>query len=576
MEGSWVKAYIQELPEQPGVYEFKHDDTILYIGKAVNIRDRVRSYVFPRSSHIRKMVGVADKIDFTVTDTETQALLLEANLIKKYKPKFNIRLTDDKSYPYIELTDHKFPKIEITRDPSDTGDIFGPFTNKKKLEKVVKALRDIYGVRRCSDHKFNNRIRPCIDYEIGICSAPCTREITQKKYIKNMEYIKDFLEGSTEVLSKKLYSEREEASENRNYERASNIHNRLKAVKTFHNSKSDTITKEGSQRSIEVLAAVIEDRSAVIARLRSEKGKLLDKKTYSLNLPIGERSQKEILGAFISQFYADNVLPDLFVIPEKPPNKVVKWINKEGSGISIPNSGRRSKLIDLAYKNAKHNTDIKKGSKYLARVLGIEDIKRIEGFDISHTAGTNVVGSNVVFVDEKPEKQDYRRKKLDDVNDDYLGIYKIIKWRARRSLENRDGRPDPDLLLIDGGKSQLNAANKAIEDMGWNIPLLSLAKKEETVYTYKKKYTWSSSTSHLRLLQKIRDEAHRFAVNYHKKLRRNIETDLDKVSGIGTQLRNRLFRKFGSIDNIKNTEISNLKEVKGIGERKAKKLKENL
>ncbi|MFC6765257.1 GIY-YIG nuclease family protein, partial [Natrinema soli] len=241
MNADAVRERAGSLPQEPGVYQFREDGTTLYVGKAVDLRSRVRSYADPRSARIRRMVDRADGIEIAVTDTETQALLLEANLIKRHQPRYNVRLKDDKSYPMVQLTAHDAPRIEITRDPDESATVFGPYTSKTQVETVVKALRETYGVRGCSDHKYAGRDRPCLDYEMGLCTAPCTREIDLESYAQDVTALERFLEGETGILTDPLRREMEAAAEERNFERAANLRDRLETVEAFHGEGGEAV-----------------------------------------------------------------------------------------------------------------------------------------------------------------------------------------------------------------------------------------------------------------------------------------------------------------------------------------------
>src|SRR6056297_1916956 len=254
MDADGVRRRATELPDEPGIYQFEDGDgRVLYVGKAVSLRERVRSYADPRSRRIAKMVDRAAVVDFAVTDTETQALLLEANLIKRHRPPYNVRLKDDKSYPLVQLTDHAVPRIEVTRDPEDGATVYGPFTDKGRVETVVKALRETYGLRGCSDHKYANRDRPCLDYEMGLCTAPCTGEIDADAYRDDVESVVRFFEGETGVLADPLRREMETAAESEQFERAANLRDRLDAVESFHGAGEEAVSAQSDERAVDVL-----------------------------------------------------------------------------------------------------------------------------------------------------------------------------------------------------------------------------------------------------------------------------------------------------------------------------------
>ena len=640
MDGDAVRERAAELPREPGVYQFQvsessHDgETVLYVGKAVELRERVRSYADPRGKRIRRMVERADAIDFSVTATETQALLLEANLIKRFQPRYNVRLKDDKSYPLVQLTGHEFPRIEITRDPdpeasaargSNGPRVFGPFTKKTRVETVVKALRETYGVRGCSDYKYANRERPCLDYDIGLCTAPCTGEIDRESYVADVESVVRFFEGETGVLADPLRREMERAAQQREFERAANLRDKLDAVENFHGGAGEAVASQRDERSVDVLGVALEGASATVARLHSEAGQLVEREQHTVSVPgadetdatadetgtavpdetrataeasadggvdatAGEGSDAAVahadedagpgavLAAFVPQYYAERNLPDALLLSERPDDRdVLDWLEDEGVAVRVPGAGREATLVDLALKNARRGSNEPDALAALRDALNLDRVpRRIEGFDVSHAQGTAAVGSDVTFVDGSAEKSDYRRKKLGDRNDDYANMYDLLRWRADRAVEGRDDRPDPELLLIDGGEGQLGAARDALADAGWDVPAVALAKAEELVVTPDGTYNWPNDAAHLHVLQRVRDEAHRFAVQYHQTIRDEVATELDNVPGIGPETRRRLLRRFGSVEGVRKASPTELREVEGVGEKTAETIETQL
>ncbi|MEF8801747.1 MAG: excinuclease ABC subunit C, partial [Halolamina sp.] len=571
MDASGVRERANDLPREPGVYQFLQDgetgQTVLYVGKAVDIRDRVRSYADPRSERIQRMVRRADAVDVAVTDTETQALLLEANLIKRHQPRYNVRLKDDKSYPLVQLTDHAFPRIEITRDPDDAATVFGPYTRKGEVESVVKALRDVYELRGCSDYKFSNRDRPCLDYEMGICSAPCVEFIDEASYAEDVASAVRFFEGETGALADPLRREMETAAQAEEFERAANARDRLQAVEAFHGGGGEAVSSPGHHREVDVLAAVVEGDDATVARLHASGGQLVDRTRHRLDAPEGEDRVSALLSAFLTQYYAERELPDAVLLAERPDDQdVLDWLASAGVEVSVPGAGREGKLVELALKNARNGVGAEDDVGALEEALNIPRPERIEGFDVSHAQGKAVVGSDVCFVGGDPEKSGYRRKKLTDRNDDYANMRELVRWRAERAVEGRDDRPDPDLLLVDGGEGQLGAALDALDETDWDVPCIGIAKAEELVITESGVERWDDDAPHRHLLQRVRDEAHRFAVQYHQSIRDEVKTALDEVDGVGPQTRKRLLRRFGSVDAVREASEADLRDVDGVGE----------
>jgi excinuclease ABC subunit C len=595
MNADAVRERAGTLPNEPGVYQFRTGETTLYVGKAVDLRNRVRSYADPRSGRIRGMVGRADRIEFAVTDTETQALLLEANLVKRLQPRYNVRLKDDKSYPLVAFTDHPVPRIEVTRDPAEGAVAYGPFTNKGRVEAVVKAIRDEYRLRGCSDHKYANRERPCLDYEMGICSAPCTGEIDPEAYAEDVAAARRFFEGETGVLADPLRRRMEAAAENAEFERAANLRDRLEVVEAFHGEGGEAVSDHGDDRTVDVLAAAVEGEDARVARLHSERGQLVDRSRHRLDAAaVGEdidgdetdgdetdgaetNTPAAVLSAFLTQYYAEREFPDAVLLAERPSDPdVVEWLEAEGVAVRVPGAGREAKLVELALKNARKRGGREDPVGALGDRLGIDRPARIEGFDVSHAQGTAVVGSDVCFVDGSAETADYRRKKLTDRNDDYANMRELIRWRAERAVEGRDDRPDPDLLLIDGGDGQLGAARDALTETGWDVPAVALAKAEELVVTPTGTRRWPDDAAELHLLQRVRDEAHRFAVSYHQTVRDEVKTVLDDVPGVGPETRRRLLRRFGSVESVREASAADLTDVDGVGDATARTLRDRL
>ena len=577
MDRSDLRDRAAGLPTDPGVYHFLDGDDVLYVGKAVDLRDRVRSYADPRGERIRRMVDRADGIDVAVTDTETQALLLEANLIKRHQPRYNVRLKDDKSYPLVQLTDHPVPRIEVTRDPDPGATVFGPFTDKGRVETAVKALRETYGLRGCSDHKYAGRDRPCLDFEVGLCSAPCTGEIDGDTYREDVESVVRFFEGETGVLTDPLRDAMATAAESEQFERAANLRDRLDAVESFHGAGEEAVSTHTDERAVDVLGVAVEGDTATVARLHSERGQLVDRSTHRLDAPDGGERSAAVLTAFLTQYYAERDFPDAVLTSERPDDDdVIAWLNAEGVDVRVPGAGREAKLVDLALKNARSGPDRDDEVGALTAALGFAAADRIEGFDVSHAGGTAVVGSDVCFVDGAAEKSDYRRKRLSEGNDDYASMRELLRWRAERAVDGRDDRPDPDLLLIDGGDGQLGAARDALSEIGWDVPAIALAKERELVVTPDGVHDWDSDDPGLHLLQRIRDEAHRFAVQYHQTLRDDVRTVLEDVPGVGPETRQALLRRFGSVENVRSASAADLIDVPGVGEKTARTITERL
>ena len=321
------------------------------------------------------------------------------------------------------------------------------------------------------------------------------------------------------------------------------------------------------ERAIDVLGVAISGGEATVARLHSADGKLVDRERHSLAAPEGEDRAAAVLSAFLTQFYAERELPDALLLSERPDDTdVTAWLEAEGVAVRVPGAGREATLVDLALKNARRREGGRDELGALRDALSLpRRPERIEGFDVSHASGKAVVGSNVTFADGTADKSGYRRKRLADENDDYANMRRLVAWRAERAIEGRDDRPDPDLLLIDGGEGQLGAAQDALAETGWDVPVVALAKAEELVVTPDGVQRWPDDAPHLHVLQRVRDEAHRFAVSYHQQVRDEVATPLDEVDGVGPELRKRLLRRFGSVEGLREASREELASVEGVG-----------
>jgi excinuclease ABC subunit C len=383
----------------------------------------------------------------------------------------------------------------------------------------------------------------------------------------------------------------ETAAQEQSYERAANLRDRLEAVESFHGEGGGAVAvRESEERTVDVLGISLEGSSATVARLRAEDGKLVERDRYSLDAPEGADAA-DVLGAFVTQYYAERELPAAVLCPEYPrasseagaedagdgaADDIEVWLAGAGTDLRVPGAGREATLVDLATKNARRGHPTRDGTRALAEALGLEAATRVEGFDVSHAGGRAVVGSNVTFVDGEPAKEGYRRKKLQERNDDYANMRGLVRWRAERAREGRDDRPDPDLLLVDGGEGQLGAAQDALDETGWEVPVVALAKSEERVVTPEGVENWPDDAPHLHLLQRVRDEAHRFARQYHETVRDEVSTPLDGVPGVGPETRRRLLGRFGSVEGVRVASPAELRDVEGVGEQTAARIDDHL
>ena len=556
-----LNSIIEEKPKKSGVYIFRDEEEVpIYVGKAVHIQDRLRSYRDPRTVQIGKMVEKAESIDQRVTEDEKEALLLEANLIKKFQPRYNIRLKDSKSYPVIEITADKFPAIKATRDPDEEGTVFGPFTEMGRVENSIKAIRDMYGICSPKCKRKESKDDPCLDYQIGLCSAPYAGKISEKEYEKRVQKTKNFFQDDSSELLEKIKEKMDEASENQRFERAATLRDYLKDLENLRGNKR--MRDSGIKH---VLA--VNDELDRVGLVILEENTIQDKNFYRMSEEAENR--KEALEAFIKQFYATDSLPEKIIVEtEIEDEEIMSWLESEGVGFSEPQDGRERVLMDSAQDAAERPEDTK--MKNLGEILGL-DVERMECFDVSHTGGSYVVGSDVVFEADEPMKSDYRRKKLKEENDDYENMYLLLKWRAERQVHGRDERPEPDLLLIDGGEGQLEAAAKALREVGWSMPVFGIVKPDDKILGLHRNPEIPEEIS--QILSAIRDEAHRFAKNYHTSRRDSIEPVLEEIEGLGKEKRKALMKKF-TIEELENASVDDIQEVDGIGPELAERVKD--
>ena len=561
MEKGTLTEIIGEKPENPGVYIFREDEVPIYIGKAVDIRDRLRSYTDPRTVQIGKMVERADSIDHRATDDEKEALLLEANLIKRFQPRYNIRLKDSKSYPVIQFRDEKYPSIESTRDPEDDATVFGPFTEMGRVENVIKALRDIYGICSPKCKRREEPEDPCLDHQMGLCSAPYAGKVTEKEYEEKLEKALDLFQDTSKDFINELESRMKEASREKKFERAGTLRDYIEDVRNLRGNEK--IRDSGIKHVI-----ACNDDFDRIGLVVLEENTIQDKRFYSLN-ELADNSV-EAFEAFIKQFYASDSLPEKLIVEERiEDEEITSWLEDEGVAYSMPEDGRERILMDSAQDAADRPRNSKMDK--LADELGIE-LERMECFDVSHTGGKEVVGSNVVFEDDEPVKNDYRRKKLEDKNDDYDNMYELVKWRVKREIKGRDERKKPDLILIDGGKGQLKAAAKAVREQNFSVALLGIVKPNDKIIGLHKNPDLSDESNNI--LSQIRDESHRFAKRYHKQRRQKINPVLEDIEGLGPERRKYLMKEF-DLGELKEMSNSELKDIDGIGPKLAEKISEN-
>ncbi|MGB9824621.1 MAG: excinuclease ABC subunit UvrC [Candidatus Hydrothermia bacterium] len=574
---------IEQAPQEPGVYIFSSENEILYVGKARDLKNRLKFYLQPQGDpRITAVVRKATKLEFIITKNEEEALLLEANLIKIHKPKYNIRLKDDKKYPYIKISDEPYPSIALTRNLKEGNMIvFGPYVNAQAVRKTIRALRKIFPIRTC---KFRlpstKKLSPCIDYQIGKCVAPCiTGKISQEDYKTLVENVIMFLKGKTDEVEKMLTEKINEAVKNLEFEKAAIFRDELLAIKKL--SRTQAVHKlEGEDKDICVTYRIRKSAIAYILKIRN--GILVDTESYFLDVS-EEDSDEEILTQFLSQYYSTSSNPPSKVVVEEK----LREMHLLSSALNIKflaAQGEEKRLIEIAYENAKKELEEELGKKKgvknihpglieLSELLGLESIpERIEACDISQLFGDERVGSFVCFLRKNLSKSNYRRYKIKSENiDDPHMIYEVVKRRL-------DNEPLPDVIIIDGGLAQLNYAKKAKEELRANVHLLAFAKRFDDLYLEDGRRVMIPKRSHLfPLLKILRDEAHRFALSYHRLLRnKKYKEALPKIKGVKKSVLLELIKRYGSLENIRNLTVEDLIKIPGIGIKTAEKILGNL
>jgi excinuclease ABC subunit C len=575
---------LDRLPDQSGVYQFKDaKGQVIYIGKAASLRARVRSYFQESRARNPKTDALVQQIrdlDYIVTDNELEALILESNLIKKHRPRYNVVLRDDKHYPFLRLTTNEdFPRLVVARRVAKDGaTYFGPFYPATALRETLRLVRQLFPLRTCRITIDGKAERPCIQYSIHRCNAPCTGWETREGYGRTVEDVKRFLEGRDDDLAKELTREMEDAAGELRFERAVVLRDQIQALHKVRERQKVISTEQEDQ---DIIGVVRQGSDACVQLFFVRKGRLLGRESFFFDKVSGW-SDGEILGAFIRQFYAKNVTPPAeILLSEEIPEKelTVEWLSQRRVGrvtLHAPQRGKRREFVAMAEENAAIALQTHLLSKdnrpqaileELQRALNLTGLpNRIEGFDISNIQGSEAVGSMVVWENGAMKKEDYKRFKIRTVQgaDDYAMMEEVLRRRYARALE--EGSVLPDLILLDGGRGQLNAGVKVLEDLGLDwIPLVALAKRAEEVYTPEslQPLVLDLTSPGLHTLQKIRDEAHRFAIAYHKKLRhrRTIQSVLDQIPGIGPTIRTNLLKSLGSARKVREASVAELASV---------------
>ncbi|MBE5842565.1 MAG: excinuclease ABC subunit UvrC [Butyrivibrio sp.] len=607
-----VQEELKKLPNQPGVYIMRDDkDTIMYVGKAVNLHNRVRSYfrkIVGRGPQIDRMVSQIARFEYIVTDSELEALVLENNLIKENSPRYNTMLKDDKTYPYIKVTvSEDFPRILFSRlMKKDKSRYFGPFTSAVAVKDTIELINKIYGLRTC------NRVlprdigvdRPCLNYHMGRCSAPCDGKISKEEYAERIAGALDFLDGNYSPIIKKLTDEMEQASEELNFERAATYRDLLNSVRQVAQKQKMT---DAAMEDKDILAIASDENDAVVQVFFVRDGRLIGREHFYMT-HISNTPQDEILLNFVKQFYAGTpFIPRELMLPEQIEDMEVieKWLStRKGSRVylKVPERGQKEKLMELAAQNAelvlsKDKERLKREEgrtigavKEIEKILGIEGLTRMEAYDISNISGFANVGSMVVYEKGKPKRSDYRKFRIKSVSgpDDYACMKEVLTRRLMHGLEEKQEleRRDidaqygsftkfPDLILMDGGRGQVNICLQVLEELGVSIPVCGMVKDDNHrtrgLYFNNVELPIDRHSEGFKLITRIQDEAHRFAIEYHRSLRSKsqVKSVLDEIPGVGPARRKALMRHFKSIEDIREADVDTLKQVPEITERAA-------
>jgi len=596
-----MKEKVRRLPDQPGVYLLKDEsDRVIYVGKAMSLRRRVRSYLSENtegSPRLKSLQARLADLDFVVTDSEVEALILECNLIKEYRPRFNVNLKDDKDYPYLILTADLYPRLELLRlsqrgsnrgryspAPGKEERRFGPYTDVKAVRETMRLLSSIFPLRRCRQPLAGSPSpdRPCLNQQMKRCLAPCRgREaVSPDDYEIIVNQVVLFLQGRYGELEEKLKRQMEEASAVQRFEAAAVIRDRLLSLQRVAGQQQKVLSLENNVDR-DILALARHGGYAAVHLFQVRGGKLLRQDFFPLSGTEGVDNQ-EVISSFIKNYYSrEEDLPVEIVSSDQPDDKdlLLQWLKgKAGRKVklSIPKRGSLKKMVDLAKRNCllrlqeeeeQRRRKTEEPLVELARLLGLEvPPGRIEGYDISHLRGGETVGAMVVFQQGEPCKDDYRMFNIKQAprGDDYAALYEVLERRACREKWSK-----PDMILIDGGRGQLNTAVEALHGTPLEgVPLIALAKNPDQLFMTKvsQPIRFAANNSLLQLLQRIRDEVHRFAISGHRKrrIRRSIHSMLEDIPGIGSARRTALLNHFGSVENIMKASVDQLEEVSSI------------
>ena len=601
-----IQEELKKLPAKPGVY-LMHDekDHIIYVGKAISLRNRVRQYFQSsrnKGAKIEQMVTHIRRFEYIVTDSELEALVLECNLIKEHRPKYNTMLMDDKGYPFIKVTvNEEYPRVMLARTmQKDKAKYFGPFTSAAAVKDTIELIRKLYYIRNCNRNlpKDIGKERPCLNYHIHQCKAPCQGYISKEEYQECIHRVIRFLSGHYDEVLKELEVQMQEASEAMEFERAIELRELIASVKRIAEKQKITDSR-GEDRDIVAVAKDAEDAVVQIFFIRG--GRLIGRDHFYFRNAT-DASKAELVASFIKQFYAGTpfIPAEVMIQEELPEQKLLEeWLSKRREhrvSIRVPKKGEKEKLVELARKNAAQilNTDKERlkreegrtigAVKEIEELLGLQDIVRMEAYDISNTSGFASVGSMIVYEKGKPKRADYRKFKIKSVEgpDDYASMEEVLTRRFGHGLKELEEGKElgnfnvfPDLILMDGGKGQVNVALDVLEKLKLDIPVCGMVKDDNHrtrgLYFENQEIPIDHHSESFKLITRIQDEAHRFAIEFHRKLRSQgqVHSVLDDIPGIGPARRKALMKHFGSLEEIRNASVDVLKKLPSMNEKSA-------
>ena len=603
-----IEEEVKKLPSKPGVY-LMHDekDEIIYVGKAISLKNRVRQY-FQSSRNkgpkIEQMVTHIRRFEYIVTDSELEALVLECNLIKEHRPKYNTMLMDDKGYPFIKVTvNEAYPRVMLARTmQKDKAKYFGPFTSASAVKDTIELIRKLYNIRNCNRNlpKDIGKERPCLNYHIKQCNAPCQGFISEADYRESIQEVIRFLSGHYDSVLKELQSKMQDASENMEFEKAIEYRELLTSVKQIAEKQKITDSR-GEDKDRDIVAIAKDAEDAVVQVFFVRGGRLIGRDHFFLHNAV-ESTERELLTSFVKQFYASNpFIPAELILQEEIEEceLLEQWLTKKREHrvyVKVPKKGEKEKLVELAKKNAQLvlSTDKERlkreegrtigAVKEIEKLLGLKNIIRMEAFDISNTSGFHSVGSMVVYEKGKPKRTDYLKFKIQSVHgpDDYASMEEVLTRRFTHGLEEiEEGkeiggfRVFPDLILMDGGRGQVNVAVAVLENLQLNIPVCGMVKDDNHrtrgLYFNNEEIPIERNSEGFKLITRIQDEAHRFAIEFHRKLRSQgqVRSILDDINGIGPTRRKALMRHFASVDAIRNASIEEIQNVPSMDKKSA-------